>query len=112
MSVPSVSICGIGSLAQKPTAPKDTAIPGGSVALLSLFIERAKGDTVWLDKARTVGFRGICEPVWNLHIGGYQVCEKWLKDRKGRTLSQKEIVHYQEIIVALTETIQYMKEID
>jgi predicted helicase len=69
-------------------------------------------DTVWLDKARTVGFRGICEPVWNLHIGGYQVCEKWLKDRKGRTLSQKEIVHYQQIIVALTETIQYMKEID
>jgi hypothetical protein len=43
MSVPGVSICGIGSLAQKPTAPKDTAIPGGSVALLSLFIERAKG---------------------------------------------------------------------
>ena len=26
------------------------------------------------------------EAVWNFHIGGYQVCEKWLKDRKGRQL--------------------------
>ena len=36
----------------------------------------------------TIGFRGVPEEVWNFHIGGYQVCEKWLKDRKGRTLSE------------------------
>jgi len=39
--------------------------------------------------------------VWNLHIGGYQICEKWLKDRKGRTLSEGDIAHYQKIIVAM-----------
>jgi hypothetical protein len=43
MSVPLVSVPRIGPFAQKPTVPKDTAIPCGSVALLSLFIERAKG---------------------------------------------------------------------
>jgi len=69
-------------------------------------------DTVWLDKAQTTGFKGVREEVWSFHIGGYQVCEKWLKDRKGRTLSKDDIDHYQKIVVALSETIRLMKEID
>jgi hypothetical protein len=69
-------------------------------------------DTVWLDKAQTLGFRGVPDAVWNFHIGGYQVCEKWLKDRKGRTLSKDDIAHYQRIVVALAETIRLMKEVD
>lgn len=81
--------------------------------------------TVWLDagktnareghratKAGTVGFRGVPEEVWDFHIGGYQVCHKWLKDRKGRTLSEEDIAHYQKIVVALNETIRIMAEID
>ena len=36
----------------------------------------------------TIGFRGVPEAVWNFHIGGYRVCEKWLKDRKGCPLSE------------------------
>jgi hypothetical protein len=50
--------------------------------------------------------------VYNFHIGGYQVCQKWFKDRKGRTLSGEEIEHYPRIVVALNETIRIMKEID
>jgi hypothetical protein len=81
-------------------------------------------DTVWIDAVKpkkgvadaritgTIGFRGVPEAVWNFHIGGYQVCEKWLKDRKGRRLSKDDIAHYQKIIVALAETIRLMKEID
>jgi predicted helicase len=69
-------------------------------------------NTVWIDKAQTIGFKGVREDVWNFHIGGYQVCEKWLKDRKGRTLSKDDISHYQKIIVALSETIRLMKAID
>jgi hypothetical protein len=69
-------------------------------------------ETVWLDKAQTNGFRRVREAVWNFYIGGYQVCEKWLKDRKGRTLSKDDIAHYQKIVVALAETIRLMKEID
>jgi SOS-response transcriptional repressor LexA len=63
-------------------------------------------------KAGTVGFRGVTEDVWTFHLGGYQICEKWLKDRKGRTLSTDEIAHYQKIVVALSETIRLMQEID
>ena len=69
-------------------------------------------DTVWVDKAQTTGFRGVREDVWNFHIGGYQVCEKWLKDRKGRTLTKDDLAHYQKIVIALSETIRLMREID
>ena len=80
------------------------------------------GNTVWLDapackkgakqQPGAIGFRGVPEAVWNFHIGGYQVCQKWLKDRKGRTLSKDDIAHYQKIVVALSETIRLMQEID
>jgi len=69
-------------------------------------------DTVWVDKEQTAGFEGVHEDVWNFHIGGYQVCEKWLKDRKGRALSKDDVTHYQKIVVALNETMRLMKEID
>ena len=69
-------------------------------------------NTVWLDKAQTSGFKGVREDVWNFHIGGYQVCEKWLKDRKGRQLTADDRAHYQKIVLALSETIRAMKEVD
>jgi hypothetical protein len=77
--------------------------------------------TVWIDKAQTKGIQGVPEKVWNFHIGGYQVCHKWLKDRQakggknprpGRILTDEDIDHYQKIVVALSETIRIMTEID
>lgn len=49
---------------------------------------------------------------WEFYIGGYQPAQKWLKDRKDRTLDFDDILHYQKIIVALSETARLMKEID
>ena len=57
-------------------------------------------------------FSNVPELAWNFYIGGYQPAQKWLKDRKGRELSYKDILHYQKIIVALNETDRIMKEID
>jgi predicted helicase len=57
-------------------------------------------------------FDGVREDVWEFHIGGYQVCEKWLKDRRGRELSAEEIVHYGKVVSALGETIRLMAEVD
>ena len=48
----------------------------------------------------------------NFKIGGYQVCDKWLKDRKGRVLSDEDISHYQRVVVSLKETMRLMAEID
>jgi predicted helicase len=57
-------------------------------------------------------FDNVPEIAWNFYIGGYQPAQKWLKDRKGRTLGFEDILHYQKMIVALTETDRLMKEID
>jgi len=65
---------------------------------------------VWFNKDQC--FSGVDEEDWNFHIGGYQVLNKWLKDRKGRTLSFDDIEHYQKIVVAIHETRRLMAEID
>ena len=57
-------------------------------------------------------FDNVPEIAWNFYIGGYQPAQKWLKDRKGRALDFEDILHYQKIIVALSETDRLMKEID
>jgi predicted helicase len=57
-------------------------------------------------------FANIPQISWEFYIGGYQPAQKWLKDRKGRELGYDDILHYQKIIVALSETDRIMKEID
>jgi hypothetical protein len=57
-------------------------------------------------------FDNVPEVAWNFYIGGYQPAQKWLKDRKERKLEFEDILHYQKIIVALTETDRLMKEVD
>lgn len=49
-------------------------------------------------------FGNVPESAWNFYIGGYQPAQKWLKDRKGRTLTNADSEHYQKIIVALSKT--------
>ena len=61
---------------------------------------------------KTQYFDTVPESAWNFRIGGYQPAQKWLKDRRGRTLSYDEIMHYQKIIAALSKTITIMHEID
>ncbi|HNH30982.1 MAG TPA: hypothetical protein PKU71_16335 [bacterium] len=57
-------------------------------------------------------FSGVAPEVWEYHIGGYQVPEKWLKDRKGRALSSDDIRHYCLIITVLEKTIEIQSELD
>ena len=71
-----------------------------------------ENETIWINRLYTNGFQKVPQEVWNFTIGSYQICEKWLKDRRGRQLSDEDITHYQKIIVALKETIRIMGEID
>jgi predicted helicase len=68
-----------------------------------------RDNRVYINK--TQYFEGVTPEVWNFFIGGYQPAQKWLKDRKGRTLSFADIRHYQEMIVALSGTEEIMKTI-
>jgi len=56
-------------------------------------------------------FEDVESEVWNSMIGGYKVCEKWLKDRKGRTLSNDEIFHI-KAVTAISQTIEIQEKID
>ena len=57
-------------------------------------------------------FENVPEIAWYFYIGGYQPAQKWLKDRKGRTLGFEDIAHYQKIIAVLSNTQRLMQEID
>jgi len=65
---------------------------------------------VWLNEQQY--FENVPLIAWEFYIGGYQPAQKWLKDHHNRQLSFDDILHYQKIIVALTETDRIMKEID
>ncbi|WP_419724244.1 type ISP restriction/modification enzyme [Sphingomonas sp. HT-1] len=66
-------------------------------------------------------FEDVPKATWEFHVGGYQPCEKWLKDRAakggkkqsdGRVLTDEDVLHYRRMVVALTETRRIMAEID
>jgi len=75
-----------------------------------LFDEEKRLGRIWINEEQY--FDNIPLVAWEFYIGGYQPAQKWLKDRKERTLEFDDILHYQKIIVALTETDRLMKEID
>ncbi len=89
-----------------PGEPPPQPPPGGASAAPT----GASGGRVYINK--TQYFEGVEPEVWNFHIGGYQVCQKWLKDRKRRALSWEDICHYQDIVLALRETREIMRRID
>lgn len=56
-------------------------------------------------------FGNVPKPVWEFYVGGYQPVQRWLKDRKGKKLTNEDLEHYQKIIVAISETIEIIKKI-
>ena len=65
---------------------------------------------IWINP--TQYFTDVPSEVWEYEIGAYQVCEKWLKDRRGAVLSHAEVRQYRAILVAVAETLRVMAEID
>lgn len=57
-------------------------------------------------------FEGVSREVWEFQMGGYAVCRKWLADRRGRTLSEGEIEHYQRMVTCVGRTMRLMRSID
>jgi len=90
--------------------PRGAPEPTMGIPLPSGRVYINKGDVG--SKVAAQYFEGVSSEVWDFHIGGYQVCEKWLKDRRGRVLKYDDLSHYQRIVVALNETIRIMSEID
>ena len=91
--------------------------PGDNV-ISDLRYEKEIPDQVGDDKVgkvfinKTQCFENVPELAWNFYIGGYQPAQKWLKDRKNRTLTYDDIEHYRKIIAILIETHNLMQELE
>jgi hypothetical protein len=101
---------GSSSCGEFPRTSAEKAVAARPQSKSGSFAAALQRGRVYISPSRW--FDGVPANVWEFHIGGYQVCEKWLKDRRGRTLSDEDILHYQRVVVALNETIRLMAEID
>ena len=61
-------------------------------------------DSAWIDN--------VPAETWHSRLGGYQVCRKWLADRRGRALTDGDVLHYQEVIATLNRTRGIVASID
>lgn len=77
-------------------------------------VEKVRHDStegrVWINEEQS--FVGVPSEVWEFTIGGYQVCKRWMEDRRGRTLSFDEIEHYHRVVKAVFETQRIAREVD
>jgi hypothetical protein len=71
---------------------------------------RYRDGAVWINNSQH--FTGVAQAVWAMRVGGYQVCEKWLKDRRGRALSNREIETYRRMVYALSQTLELVEVVD
>ena len=78
----------------------------------NLLVEQVSYDGENVHINATQYFEHVPETAWNMYIGGYQPAQKWLKDRRGRTLRWEDVEHYRNIIAVLSETARLMQEID
>jgi predicted helicase len=87
-----------------------TTFPESGTDTVEAKFPKYKDGKVFINETQYFG--GIPETAWNFYIGGYQPAQKWLKDRRGRKLTNQDIEHYQKMIVVLVETERVMNEVD
>lgn len=90
--------------------PNQTGVSFPAAGTLQVDCYRWEQNRVYINNEQY--FEGVPESAWTFYIGGYQPAQKWLKDRKGMTLSFEDVMHYQRIIYVLLQTEQIMQEID
>ena len=80
----------------------------GKTDLIEKIIYYEKENTVQINENKY--FENVTTEVWNYHIGGYKVMEKYLKDRKNRQMDDP--AHYCRIATAISKTITIQSELD
>jgi predicted helicase len=83
-------------------------------------IERVswEDDVLWIDSklrqdsSGAAGFKPVSKEVFEFELGGYKVCEKWFKDRRGCTLTEEEISYVKLMLGSISKLIQCQKLIE
>ena len=95
---------------QSPLERAVTTFAGKGDSTVAAGYPRYNAGRVYINTSRW--FEGVSNAVWTFNVGGYQVCEKWLKDRKGETLTEMDVDRYHLIVVAISETLRLVAGID
>jgi predicted helicase len=106
-------LIGLHLMERSPSQITSFPVPGNNIVESVRYTAQSEHTAIgriWINTRQY--FDDVPLEAWNFSIGGYQVCKKWLKDRKGRKLSDDELMHYQQIVAILTETTRLMNEID
>jgi predicted helicase len=106
-------LIGLHLMERYPSQITSFPVPGNNIVESVRYTEQDKHKAmgrVWINTRQY--FDDVPLEAWNFSIGGYQICKKWLKDRKGRKLSEDELMDYQQIVAILAETTSLMREID
>jgi hypothetical protein len=78
--------------------------------------ELVKAKATYKDKKLFINdtqyFGEVEKEVWEFRVGGYQVLDKWIKDRVGKYLNEDDIRHVCRVITAISMTIEIQKEIN
>ena len=69
-----------------------------------------KDNKIYINKSQY--FDAVSKDVFDYTIGGNSPLQKWLKDRKGRTITDEDISVFNRIIVVLEKTLSIIKQID
>lgn len=57
-------------------------------------------------------FSKVEPEVWNYEVGGYRVCERWLRERSGRKLNSDDQTVFMRVIGSIRETLKLQQELD
>ncbi|MFN5516343.1 MAG: type ISP restriction/modification enzyme [Cyanobacteriota bacterium] len=71
---------------------------------------KAQQGRVYINKTQYID--NVPPDIYNFYIGGYQVCNKWLKDRKGREFTDDDFDHYSQVVAILKRTQEIMSNVD
>lgn len=88
--------------------PKDSVIGKVSHADEVLWIDSSTRNS----ESGSSGFSGVSDAVFRFELGGYQICEKWFKDRRGKVLSQDERDHARRMLGSISKIVTTQIEID
>ena len=92
------------------TVSKVGFVADGKVAAMEAERSPARIGRIYINDSQY--FDEVPTSVWNFELNGETPAQMWLKERKGQALESVDILRYQKILVALTETVRLVKEIN
>jgi predicted helicase len=94
---------------QTSPPPRDDMHRSTRVEIAAGFPKYEQGQ-VWAN--RQVPLVAMDEPTWKFRVGTYQVCRKWLKDRRRRELDNDQLARYRQLVAGVQQTLKIMRRID